>query len=322
MRFITCGSVDDGKSTLIGRLLYDSQPDPRRPARRPRARQPPARHHRRAIRFRAPRRRAPGRARAGDHHRRGLSLLRHRAGGKFIVADTPGHEQYTRNMATGASTAATRGGAGRCAQGRAHPDAAACVYRVAPRHPRPRAGGQQDGSRRLRPRASFERDRRRSFAPSPPGSASTDVTCIPISALRRRQCDAVQARRCRGTRGPRCCRSSRRWTSPPIRRDGAFRMPVQWVNRANLDFRGYAGTVARGSVRPGAGVVALPSGRAVARRAHRARRRPISTQAVAGQSVTLTLEDEIDISRGDMLCAPADRPDGHRPGRRPSRLDA
>ena len=101
---LTCGSVDDGKSTLIGRLLYEQKLifDDQLSALERELEE--IRHHRRRHRLRAARRRARSRARAGHHHRRRLSLFRDRRR-SFIVADTPGHEQYTRNMATGASNA-------------------------------------------------------------------------------------------------------------------------------------------------------------------------------------------------------------------------
>jgi bifunctional enzyme CysN/CysC len=102
LRFATAGSVDDGKSTLIGRLLYDSKQVLERPAGARRA--APSERMGRLPRPRAADRRPARRARAGHHDRRRLPLLRD-AAARFIIADTPGHEQYTRNMVTGASTA-------------------------------------------------------------------------------------------------------------------------------------------------------------------------------------------------------------------------
>ena len=150
LRFITCGSVDDGKSTLIGRLLHDTAPGVRRPALGRRERQPPLGHHRRSAGSRAAGRWPAGRARAGHHDRRRVSLLLD-AKRKFIVADCPGHEQYTRNMATGASTAEAAvvlvdAEKGVRVQTRRHAHIVALARRA--EHD---SRGQQDGPHRLRP---------------------------------------------------------------------------------------------------------------------------------------------------------------------------
>jgi 3'-phosphoadenosine 5'-phosphosulfate sulfotransferase (PAPS reductase)/FAD synthetase len=132
----------------------------RRPARGAGSRQPAPRHPGRADRFRAAGRRPAGRARAGHHHRCRLPLLQHRPKRKFIVADCPGHEQYTRNMATGASTADLAIVLVDARKGPADPDPAPQLHRLAAGHPPRGAGGQQDGSGRLRP-SVFDADRRR-----------------------------------------------------------------------------------------------------------------------------------------------------------------
>ena len=170
LRFITCGSVDDGKSTLIGRLLYEIEADFRRPARGARRGQQAPWHAGRADRFRAAGRRVVGRARAGHHHRRRLSLLferpaqvhrRRYAGARTIYAQH-GHRRVDRGHG---------GAAGRCAQGRADPDAAPFLPCPAGRHPALRAGGEQDGFGRLRP-SGVRRDYRRLSPLLPSRSAS------------------------------------------------------------------------------------------------------------------------------------------------------
>ncbi len=120
LRFITCGSVDDGKSTLIGRLLYETKLIFEDQLEALKADSQEVRHQGERLDFALLVDGLAGRTRAGHHDRCCLSLFRH-AERRFIVADTPGHEQYTRNMATGASTARLAVVAGRCAQGSAAP---------------------------------------------------------------------------------------------------------------------------------------------------------------------------------------------------------
>ena len=159
LRFITCGSVDDGKSTLIGRLLYESEADLRRPARGARKRQQAPRHAGREDRFRAAGRRPLGRARAGHHDRRRLPLLlqrqaqvhRRRHARPRAIYPQHGDRRVDRRP---------RRAAGRRAQGRADPDPAPFLSRPAGRHPPLRAGGEQDGPGRLRP-GRVRRDLRR-----------------------------------------------------------------------------------------------------------------------------------------------------------------
>ena len=160
LRFLTCGSVDDGKSTLIGRLLFDSQLVSEDQLARRRARQPQARHHRGG--YRTSRCLVDG---LEAERQQGITIdVAHRFFAtprrSFIVADTPGHEQYTRNMATGASNASPRGPARRRPQGRAHPDQAPFHDLLAARHPRRRGRGEQDGPGGLR-RGGVRAHRRR-----------------------------------------------------------------------------------------------------------------------------------------------------------------
>ena len=172
LRFLTCGSVDDGKSTLIGHLLYQQNLvfDDQLAALRTRYAQ--ARHHGRGDRLRPARRWAGGRAAAGHHDRRGLPLLQDEDAAAFIVADTPGHEQYTRNMATGASRRGPGDPARRRAQGPAHADVSARHHRLAARHQAGGARRQQDRPRRLRPE-------RCSTASSPTSGAFAEKLAFP-----------------------------------------------------------------------------------------------------------------------------------------------
>ena len=304
LRFITCGSVDDGKSTLIGRLLYDSkmvfedqlgqlEQDSRRIGTQGQD-----------IDFALLVDGLAAEREQGitiDVAYRFFATERRR----FIVADTPGHEQYTRNMVTGASTAdlaviLVDARKGVLTQTRRHSH---LVQLVGIRHV-VLAVNKMDlvGY----DRATFERivADYRAFAA---GIGMGEVTAIPISGFRG---DNVATRS-----------AAMPWYDGPTLiehletveiggdadAERPFRLPVQWVNRPDLDFRGFAGLVAAGEVRPGDRVRVLPSGRTttVAR---------IVTldgdldRAVTGQSVTLTLADEVDCSRGDVIAAAAAPP--------------
>ena len=179
LRFLTCGSVDDGKSTLIGRLLHDTKmiyEDQLAAVKRDSERSA----HRRRDRPRAADRRPEGRARAGHHHRRRVSLLLDRRR-KFIIADTPGHEQYTRNMATGASTCDLAIILIDARHGVHDADPPALVHRVAAGHPARRRRRQQDGPRRLLARTSSSGSRTTTPASSPSSTCATS----PSSRCRR-----------------------------------------------------------------------------------------------------------------------------------------
>ncbi|ABM63117.1 sulfate adenylyltransferase subunit CysN [Halorhodospira halophila] len=299
LRFITCGSVDDGKSTFIGRLLHDS-----------------------ALVYEdqlaAVRQDSTRYGTTGDDVDLALlvdGLQSEREQGitidvayryfstdrrKFIIADTPGHEQYTRNMATGASTAQL------------------AVILVDARH------GVQVQTRRhsyicallgIRhvllavnkmdlvdwDQGTFEaiRDEYTAFARR---LGIPDVRCVPLSALKG---DNVVHR---GEHlpwydGPTLMELLETVEAKADRNLRDLRLPVQTVVRPSHDFRGFAGTLAAGTVRPGDEVVALPSGL-------RSRVARIVTYdgdldvAFPPQSVTVTLTDEIDVSRGDVLASP------------------
>jgi bifunctional enzyme CysN/CysC len=304
LRFFTCGSVDDGKSTLIGRLLYDSRllfDD-----------------HLAALEKDSKKYGTTG----GDidfallvdgleaEREQGITIdvaYRFFATDRrtFIVADTPGHEQYTRNMATGASTSEL------------------AVLLVDARH------GVSVQTRRHAYIASllgikhvvlainkidltgYSRDVYNAIVRDFTGFSAQlgfqSSVAVPVSA---RFGDNVYLR---SDHTP--------WYSGPLLIEhletvdvesaaaaGPFRMPVQWVNRANLDFRGFSGTVSSGRVAAGDPIVVAGSGRA-------SKVRRIVTmdgdlpEAVAGQAVTVVLEDEVDVSCGDILVPPNARPE-------------
>ena len=299
LRFITCGSVDDGKSTLIGRLLYDSKMI----------------FEDQLSALEADSKRVGTQGGEIDFALLVDGLAAEREQGitidvayrffatekrKFIVADTPGHEQYTRNMVTGASTADLAvilidARKGVLTQTRRH---SYLCHLLGIRHivvavnKMDLVGYDQ---------AVFDQivADYRSFADSIGIAAFTP---IPISGFKGDNIAGTSP--------------STPWYGGPallehlesveIDTDAAaarpFRMPVQWVNRPNLDFRGFAGMIAGGTVKPGDKVRILPSGqttrvaRIVAMGGDRA-------EAVAGESVTLTLVDEVDCSRGDVIAA-------------------
>jgi bifunctional enzyme CysN/CysC len=305
LRFITCGSVDDGKSTLIGRLLYESKQifDDQLDALESDSK----RHGTQGTKIDF--------ALLVD----GLSAEREQgitidvayrfftsAKRKFIVADTPGHEQYTRNMVTGASTAdlavlLVDARKGVLTQTRRHSYLARLV-----------------GIRRFvlavnkmdlvdYDRGAFDAIAAdyRAFAEQ---VGIEDWIAIPVSGLNG---DNIMSRS-----------EATAWYDGPTLlehldtvpldaaadAEKALRMPVQWVNRPNQNFRGFSGQIASGRIGPGAEVRVLPSGRTT-------RIDRVVTldgdleEAVAGQSVTLTFADEIDCSRGDVIAAAGDPPE-------------
>ncbi len=308
LRFITCGSVDDGKSTLIGRLLFESK----------------MLFEDQLAAVEADSKKFGTQGDQIDFALLVDGLAAEREQGitidvayrffstekrKFIVADTPGHEQYTRNMVTGASTAdvailmvdARRG---ILTQTRRH---SYLVKLLGIRHVLVAINKMDlvDYSEK-----TFRQivDSYREFATH---IGIEDVTFIPLSAFKGDNItDPSEAM-------PWYHGTTLMGYLETVEIDdermqrAAFRLPVQWVNRPNLDFRGFAGTIAGGVIRPGDRIRVQPSGResTVAR---------IVThggdleQAVSGQSITLTLADEIDISRGDVIStveAPAETAD-------------
>ena len=303
LRFLTCGSVDDGKSTLIGRLLYDTK-----------------------LLFED-----QLATLSNDSRKHGTvgedldfallvdGLAAEREQGitidvayrffatekrKFIVADTPGHEQYTRNMATGASNSdlaviLVDARQGILTQTRRHSFIVSLLgirHVVLAVNKIDLVGYSQE---RFEEIVAEYREFARDFG---------FETLVPVPLSARFGDNMLE----RSANTP--------WyTGPtlvghledvPVADDALarpFRMPVQWVNRPNLDFRGFSGTVASGTVRPGDAIVVAASGRT-------SKVKCIVTadgllpKAEAGEAVTLTLEDEVDISRGDIIAAADQRP--------------
>ena len=287
LRFITCGSVDDGKSTLIGRLLYDSKKVGTQGG---------------AIDFALLVDGLAAEREQGitiDVAYRFFSTEKR----KFIVADTPGHEQYTRNMVTGASTADAAvilidARKGVLTQTRRH---SYLVRLLGIRHV-VLAVNKMDLVG-WNP-AVFDKivADYRAFAER---IGLTVFTTIPISGLGGDNI-AARSEETPWFKGPILMEWLEDVEVEDSLQSQPFRMPVQWVNRPNLDFRGFSGLVASGTIKPGDRIRALPSGRE-SRVARIVTLPGDLDQAVAGQSVTLTLEDEIDISRGDVI-AGADAP--------------
>jgi len=302
LRFITCGSVDDGKSTLIGRLLYESKMlfDDQLRAIEADSRKWGTQGE--AIDFALLVDGLAAEREQGitiDVAYRFFSTERR----KYIVADTPGHEQYTRNMVTGASTADVAvilidARKGVLTQTRRH------TYLV-----------QLLGIRKLLlavnkmdlvgyAQSTFDKivADYQDFAGR---LGLEDIAAVPVSALQGDNMIAPSPRMS-WYRGPTLMGYLETVEVDTTHRErGPLRFPVQWVNRPNQDFRGFAGTLAGGVVRQGERVRVLPSGResTVARIVTAEGDLPL---AVAGQSVTLTLADEVDVSRGDLICAAAD----------------
>lgn len=297
LRFLTCGSVDDGKSTLIGRLLHDSKQIYEDQL---------AAVHNDSQRVGTTGER-PDLALLVDglqaEREQGITIdVAYRYFStqkrKFIIADTPGHEQYTRNMATGAST---------CDLAVILIDARKGVLDQTRRHSFISnllglkhfvvAVNKMDLVDYSQQRFEEIRDEYLEFSKNLQGE--TDIQIIPLSAL---EGDNVvePSPKMAWFEGSPLLEILENVDVDQDKEIGEFRFPVQYVNRPNLDFRGFAGTIASGSVKVGDEVKALPSGKTskVAR---------IVTfdgdleQAQAGLAVTLTLEDEIDISRGDLI---------------------
>jgi sulfate adenylyltransferase large subunit len=299
LRFITCGSVDDGKSTLIGRLLYDADlaPDDLLATL-----EKDSRKH----------------GTQGDDLDFALlvdGLAAEREQGitidvayryfatekrKFIVADTPGHEQYTRNMATGASTAELAvllvdARKGLLDQTRRH---SVIMSILGVRHVVVAVNKMDLVAYSQEVFAAIERDFR-AFAR---GLNFLSIQLVPLVA---KDGDNLVHRSARMDwhQGPPLLAYLESVVLDDNARVLPFRFPVQWVNRPSHDFRGFSGFISGGNVRPGDIVRILPAGRdtKIAR---------IVTfdgdleQATAGRSVTLTLAEEIDVSRGDMLVSP------------------
>ena len=303
LRFITCGSVDDGKSTLIGRLLYDSKMI--------------FEDQLSALESDSKKQGTQGQEIDFALLVDGLAAEREQGitidvayrffnteKRKFIVADCPGHEQYTRNMVTGASTAdlaviLVDARKGVLVQTRRH---SYLCHLIGIRHLVLAVNKMDlvDYDQKVFDRIVAD------YAAFAQSIGIEQFTALPISGFKGDNITALS--------------SNTPWFKGPtlvdhletVEVDTAadlakpFRLPVQWVNRPNLDFRGFAGLIAAGSVKPGDQVRVLPSGKTSTVE------RIVTLdgdldEAVAGQSVTVTLADEIDCSRGDVIAA-ADAP--------------
>jgi len=304
LRFITCGSVDDGKSTLIGRLLYDSklifedqmtslENDSKKVG-----------------------------TQGGDidfallvdglaaEREQGITIdVAYRFFAtdkrKFIVADTPGHEQYTRNMATGASSAdaavilidARRG---ILTQTRRHSyivNLLGIRHAVVAINKMDLVDYAEDVCQKIE--ADY-----REFAANLNFST---ITFVPMSALKG---DNIMepSEKMTWYDGPSFRAVLEGIDVSNQRASAPFRMPIQWVNRPNLDFRGFSGTIASGRITPGDHVTVLPSGKSSIIKSIVTYDGDLDS-AAADQAVTLTLEDEIDVSRGDVIARIDQRPE-------------
>ncbi len=302
LRFITCGSVDDGKSTLIGRLLFESKL---------------------LFEDQLEQLKAESKKHGTQDGELDFALLvdglsAEREQGitidvayryfatdkrKFIVADTPGHEQYTRNMATGASTAdlavvMVDARKGILTQTRRH---TFIVSMLGVRHV-VLAVNKMDLVDYSQKAYNAIEEEYRDFAAM---VGIEHVLAVPVSALNGdnilEPSDAMP-----WYSGPNLVEHLESVSVHDDAADGSFRMPVQWVNRPDLDFRGFCGQVASGTVRPGDRVRILPSSKETTVSRIVTMDGDIDT-GIAGQSVTLTLADEVDVSRGDVI-ATADDP--------------
>jgi bifunctional enzyme CysN/CysC len=301
LRFITCGSVDDGKSTLIGRLLYESK----------------MLFEDQVAAVEADSKKWGTQGDEIDFALLVDGLAAEREQGitidvayrffstdrrKFIVADTPGHEQYTRNMITGASTADVAvilvdARKGLLTQTRRH------SYLVSLIGIRKVVLAINKMDLMDYSEAVF-RDIEAQYRAYAGQIGLEDIMAIPLSALRGDNMVQPSAQM-PWYQGPTLLALLETIELDDTRLQVLpLRLPVQWVNRPNLDFRGFCGTVASGLIRVGDRIRAQPSGREsrVARIVGASGDAPM---AVSGQSITVTLEDEIDLSRGDVISAAA-----------------
>jgi sulfate adenylyltransferase subunit 1 len=301
LRFTTAGSVDDGKSTLIGRLLYDSRAlyeDQIASVRKSRINRSSAPLDLSLFTdgLRAEREQGI----TIDVAYRYFSTKKR----KFIVADTPGHEQYTRNMATGASTAdaavilldATKG---LLPQSRRHAYIATLLgirHLIAAVNKMDLVDYRQEVFENIS-------EQFRQFANQ---LGIANVFPIPVSALQG--CNIVHAgSNMSWFEGPTLLRHLETLPLGQTRPSGPLRLPIQYVIRPDLRFRGFAGQVASGTLRPGDRVTALPSG-VNTRIGSIVNFADVVDHAGPGESVTITLKNEIDLSRGDLLVTEGELP--------------
>lgn len=301
LRFLTCGSVDDGKSTLIGRLLHDAQQI----------------YEDQLAAIHSDSQKVGTTGEKPDLALLVDGLQAEREQGitidvayryfstqkrKFIIADTPGHEQYTRNMATGASTCSLAvilidARKGVLSQTRRHSYIASLLgirHFVVAINKIDLVGFAQ---------ACFEEIKADYLAFAEKLNADIDVQFVPVSALEGDNVVQV-SERTPWYEGETLLGLLETVDVRSEINKGMFRFPVQYVNRPNLDFRGFSGTIASGVVRIGDEIKVMPSGK----KAHVERIVTFDGDlelAHAGQAVTLTLTQEIDISRGDLIVSVA-----------------
>ena len=309
LRFITCGSVDDGKSTLIGRLLYESKTI----------------FEDQLAALEADSKKVGTQGQAIDFALLVDGLSAEREQGitidvayrffstekrKFIVADTPGHEQYTRNMVTGASTADLAiilidARQGILTQTRRH---SYLTHLIGIKHIVV-AINKMD-------LVDFDQNTYDGIVEDYKAFAEQvgiqKFRAIPISGLNGDNITTL-SKAMPWYDGPTLIEHLETVeVSETENQAKSFRMPVQWVNRPNLDFRGFSGQISAGAIKPGDKVRVVPSGKtssikSIVTMAADGTRKDLD-EAVAGQSVTLTFADEIDCSRGDVISAAGDPP--------------
>lgn len=304
LRFITCGSVDDGKSTLIGRLLYDSKlilED-------------------QLATLESDSRRVGTQGQEIDFALLVDGLAAEREQGitidvayryfstdkrKFIVADTPGHEQYTRNMATGASTAdlaimMVDARKGILTQTKRH----SFIVSLLGIKNIVLAINKMDLVNY--DQATFDRidEEYRTFAAD---LGFKNIVSIPLSALAGDNI-LTKSDNTQWYNGPALMEHLQTVEIASDLEDKPFRLPVQWVNRPNHDFRGFSGTIASGSIAVGDDIIALPSAK-TSKVKYIVGAGGKKERAQAGEAITLCLGDEIDISRGDIIASTGDRPE-------------
>lgn len=306
LRFITCGSVDDGKSTLIGRLLFDSKMI----------------FEDQLAALEADSKKSGTQGQEIDFALLVDGLAAEREQGitidvayrffatekrKFIVADTPGHEQYTRNMVTGASTADAAvilvdARKGILVQTRRH-SYLAHLLGIKNLILAVNKMDLIDFSQEI-----FDNivEDYRKFAN---GIGIESFTAIPISGFRGDNITEAPSANTPWYDGPSLIAHLENIPiAATAAQEKSFRMPVQWVNRPNLDFRGFSGLVSRGTIKPGDPVRIVPSGKSSAVK-NIVTMDGMLDEAVAGQSITITLEDEVDCSRGDVIATAGDPPE-------------
>ncbi|KWV91277.1 sulfate adenylyltransferase subunit CysN [Erythrobacter sp. YT30] len=306
LRFITCGSVDDGKSTLIGRLLYDSKMI----------------FEDQLAALETDSKKVGTQGEEIDFALLVDGLAAEREQGitidvayrffttekrKFIVADTPGHEQYTRNMVTGASTAdlaviLVDARKGVLVQTRRH---SYLTHLLGIKHlvlavNKMDLVDYDEGTfdQIVADYAAFAKE-----------VGIEDFTAIPISGFKGDNITAAPSGNTPWYQGPSLIDHLETVElANEAAQERSFRMPVQWVNRPNLDFRGFAGLISSGTIHPGDSVRIVPAGKTSTVKSIETFDGQLD-EAVAGQSVTITLNDEVDCSRGDVIAAADDPPE-------------